>query len=106
VRRVELGGFVDLRHQPLTELAHRVLTVPVERRRELIVVPIPLVLAALLELRLRSRLRAHDSLLIVLVSLRTLRCVHCRFATVGPPNWVDRFSPIETLRKHEKWMFN
>ncbi|MDT5317920.1 MAG: hypothetical protein QOD88_442 [Mycobacterium sp.] len=52
--------------------------------REGVVVPIPLVLAGLLERRLRSRLRAHDSLRIALVNLRTLRCVHCSFATVGP----------------------
>ena len=42
VRRLELGGLLDLREKPLAELARGVLPVPVERRRERRVVPVRL----------------------------------------------------------------
>jgi pimeloyl-ACP methyl ester carboxylesterase len=78
-------------------------------------VPIPLVLAGLLELRLRSRLRAHDSLLIVLVNLRTLRCVHCPFRhsrssqlrRAPVPTGFRRPVPprfTETVEEYRRWL--
>jgi hypothetical protein len=67
VRRLEVRGLDYLLKQPFTELARRVLAVPVEGGRKRRVVPVGRRRLLLLELRLRPDVRAQEGFVGVLI---------------------------------------
>jgi hypothetical protein len=69
---IELRSLLDLRQEPLSELASRILPVPVERRRKRRVVPIGLGRLSLPKLSLRANLGPQQGLLLVTVRLSSL----------------------------------
>jgi hypothetical protein len=69
VRRRELRRLLDLREQPLPELARRVLPVPVERRREPRVVPVRLRRLLLPELGLCADVGTKEGFVLVTIRL-------------------------------------
>jgi hypothetical protein len=79
VRRIERRCVLDLCEEPLPELANRVLSVPIQRRRERRVVAVALGRLLLLELSLRPDIGAKQRLVLMNVGLgallfRTLCC--------------------------------